>query len=653
MKIRVFEQAKFLIERQFIKGAHYQLLFVAGLIGLISIVGGLLVYNSENLENLDESIWWAFLRLTDPGYLGDDQGVWKRLISTIITVAGYVLFLGSLVAIITTWLNRKIADLEKGYTPVAANNHLVILGWTNRTMHIAGELFQSQGRVKRFLRFHNTRKLKLIILSEEVGHKLLNELKENKNIGKKAGNIILRSGNAIDREHLRRVDILNASTIIIPSYATSTDELLTPDVETIKTLLSINAEAEMNNYAKLPFVVAEIQDENKIKAAARAYKGPLEIISSDTIISRLISQNIRHSGLNEIYNELLAKSVKTDLFTRHFPEFTGKSIREVKKYLSKAIVVGIVKIKKEKFIPKLNVAEDYILKEKDRLVLLADEFAQTAPDKVPSLDSNSLIEPTASIKPKNRSVTGIEKRILILGWNHKIPALIKEFSNYHDDKYYVDIVSIRPAFLREKALALIGIPTSNVQCRQIEADYVKEAEIKIIEPGQYDHIILVSTDKLEEDEEADARTIVGYILLEEILAHSKKQPNILIELADPSNQSMMKRFKRDVIVSPMILSHMLTQVALQREMYYIYNQLFTVGGPEITFKKPAVYGITQNRVSFHEVEQYATAMQETAIGIYLANSELASDDFHLLNPPRNYQLDLSKDYYIIALTSIN
>ena len=349
----------------------------------------------------------------------------------------------------------------------------------------------------------------------------------------------------------------------------------------------------------------------------------------------------------------MAKSVKTDLFTRNFPEFTGKTIREVKNHLSKVIVVGIVKIKNEKFIPKLNVSEDYILKEKDRLVLLADEFAQTDPDKVSNPDLKTLTEPTPFEVSKKRSISGIEKKILILGWNHKIPALIKEFANYHEDQYYVDIVSIRPAFLREKALALIEIPTLNVQCRHIEADYVKEAEIKKIDPGRYDHIILVSTDKLEEDEEADARTIVGYILLEEILSQSKKQPKILIELADPSNQSMMKRFERDVIVSPMILSHMLTQVALQREMYYIYNQLFTVGGPEIAFKKPAAYGITQNKVTFQEIEQHATAKQETAIGIYSTNLKLANDDFHLLNPTRNYQLDLTMDYYIIVLTSIN
>ncbi len=40
---RITERFVFFLERQFVKGAHYQLLFVAALIGVISIVGGILV----------------------------------------------------------------------------------------------------------------------------------------------------------------------------------------------------------------------------------------------------------------------------------------------------------------------------------------------------------------------------------------------------------------------------------------------------------------------------------------------------------------------------------------------------------------------------------------------------------------------------------
>lgn len=90
---RIRRKILFTLERQLVKGAQYQLLVVAALIGMISIIGGLLVVPTNSpSQTLGEAIWWAFLRLTDPGYLGDDQGNWRRFISTLLTLAGYVIF---------------------------------------------------------------------------------------------------------------------------------------------------------------------------------------------------------------------------------------------------------------------------------------------------------------------------------------------------------------------------------------------------------------------------------------------------------------------------------------------------------------------------------------------------------------------------------
>ena len=59
---------------------------------LLSLAAGTLVYYVlEDFKSYADAIWWGFLRLTDPGYLGDDHGALKRTVSTILTVLGYVL----------------------------------------------------------------------------------------------------------------------------------------------------------------------------------------------------------------------------------------------------------------------------------------------------------------------------------------------------------------------------------------------------------------------------------------------------------------------------------------------------------------------------------------------------------------------------------
>lgn len=80
-RLRFIDRLKFFVERQFVKGASYQLFIVVAVIGLISLLGGMLVLPlGETDEHLGNAVWWAFLRLTDPGYLGDDEGTWKSVV---------------------------------------------------------------------------------------------------------------------------------------------------------------------------------------------------------------------------------------------------------------------------------------------------------------------------------------------------------------------------------------------------------------------------------------------------------------------------------------------------------------------------------------------------------------------------------------------
>lgn len=75
LPFRIVDRIKFLVERQLVKGAGFQLVVVAAFIALISLVGGLLVVPlGESFDDAGSAIWWAFLRLTDPGYLGMMSG---------------------------------------------------------------------------------------------------------------------------------------------------------------------------------------------------------------------------------------------------------------------------------------------------------------------------------------------------------------------------------------------------------------------------------------------------------------------------------------------------------------------------------------------------------------------------------------------------
>jgi Trk K+ transport system NAD-binding subunit len=649
-RLRIKESIKFFLERQFVKGAYVQLLYVALLIGLISLIGGLLVLPSgEPTGNLGEAVWWAFLRLSDPGYLGDDEGNWRRFVSTILTVLGYVVFLGSMVAIITTWMNTKIRSLEQGFTPVAAKNHILILGWNSKTSYTVGEIIQSVGRLRRFLKFYGARRLNLIILAEDVTPEHVQELRSNPLIGKAADDIVLRSGIPIDPEDLKRVDSLNAAAIIIPSSFYTGQELVTPDVETIKTLLSLNAAAEESSGSQnFPYVVAEIQDDNKIDAAYRAYSGPMEVIGSNTIISRLIAQNIRLQGLSVVYNELLSHSVHNNLYCREYPEVKGKTIHDLRSAFPKAVILGLVRYNGEEPTPMLNVAPEFVLKENDRLVFMARNSSDL------ELKTNIANNPESPIQIKEKlkveEQSGVVK-ILILGWNYHIPALVRELSTYEDEYYDITIVAVYPKEKREARLEKIKSISERIRIQHLEEDFVNDNILQKLDISAFDNIILVSSGRILEKEEADARTIVGYVLLEELLEKLDKKPNVLLELSDPHNETLLRKYKAEVIISPLILSNLLAGTALQREVNSIFKELFTAGGAEIIFRSIREYGLNHGQIPFRKLEDKASEFGEIALGIYKPNS-LKKEQQLILNPEKNRNLEISSEVLLVVLTTV-
>lgn len=643
----LIDRIKFLVERQLVKGAGFQLLVVGVFIGLISLIGGLLVLPlGDSFNDVGEAIWWAFLRLTDPGYLGDDVGNWKRFVSTILTISGYVVFMGTLVAILTRWLIANMTDLERGLTPVTLRNHIVVLGWTSQTLPLLGELLSSSGRMRRFLEQHDASRLRLVVLSEEASAAQVHELRTEPGIGRKSQQIILRSGSAIQPEALERVACLEASAVIIPSATHEAGKLVTSDVGTVKALLTIAARARARNLSEsLPFVVAEIQDIRKYAVFERAYPGALEVVAGDASISRLMVQNILHPGLSSIYNELFGSGDGNEIYIRSSDAMAGSTVGEAAAVRPSALILGIMKPSADGWSIQMPAPSSARIDAQDRVVLLARSYSET--------DADAKAEPLPLVHrdalSRQPSVpSGRVHRVLLLGWNRRVPGLIAELSSYSQRHFEVDVVSVVPPSERQREIDRYLGEDHQVTCRHVEADYMVEGELRRIGPLNYDTVLLLSSDRLASGEEADARTMVGYLQLEELVSEGTQVPQMIMELSDPDNRHLLMAYRSEVMISPMIVSHVLAQVALRRELRAVLDELFTVGGAEIQFHDPADYPLPAS-VNFQLLERLLAERGDAALGIFRQKPDAEGRQLYL-NPPRREYLDIQPGDRLVVLT---
>lgn len=645
LPLRFIDRVKFFVERQFVKGALFQLLVVAAIIALISITGGLFAFPAGEGEDVGDAVWWAFLRLTDPGYLGDDEGTWLRFVSTMLTVSGYVVFMGTLVAILTRSLIARMTTLERGLTPVAFRNHVVILGWNSRTLPLIRELLSASGTMRRHLLGRGSTRLKLVILAENMSAVQAEELRAEPGIGRKARQIVLRSGSPLQPDALHRAACLNAAAVIIPSGSHELNSLVSSDVETIKALMSLDAQARSQKVTR-PFAVVEIQDLRKLPIARRAYDGPLQVVTGDATIASLMAQNLMHPGLSEVYNELLTDQSGNEFYVRSGEHFAGESLASIAMRCPRTIVCGLLHREEDDWQVHLNAPSDTIVEAADKVVLIAAEFRDTEPLKASGYRLNPVKR--KALGDKHRPVNRIaKKKVLILGWNERLPALVHELGSYRQFRFELDIVSIVPPAERETSIARYHMGDVRAQCRHIETDFMQEGELYDIEPAQYSSIVLINSDRLSSGEEADARAIVGQSILEEHLKHVSDPPQLLLELSEPDNAILLGNQHGETIISPLILSHLLAQVALRPELRLVFDELFTEGGAEIFFRSPKDYGV-QGSLPFWKLETLAGERGETALGVYYR--EARNGRRLQLNPERDAALDISPQDQLVILT---
>lgn len=603
---RLRNLVQFQLELFILRGPLSRLMVIALAMALIALAAGLLVYSAPTGAGHDDvgsAIWWAFLRLTDSGYLGDDDGSMVRVVSTVLTVLGVVLFVGALIATMTQWLDDTIETLEAGYTPIAKNNHVLILGWNNRTASMVEDLVQSQGRVSRFLSRHGGGRLHIVILAERVTPALAQELRDKLGRGFDMRRITLRSGTPLRIEHLRRVDYRHAAVILLPTHEFGSGS--SPDELTLKTLMSAAHADEDIDAAELPLVVAEIADSDRLTTARRAYPGPAEFIATPQIISRLLAQNTRHPGLSRVYNELLGGPGQ-QIYVRECPELVGERLVDVAGCFAQAVLLGVAG---DGRLHPLYAENERRIGADDRLAFIARDFEHCKPAGEPERNAAGRVHqpPPAAAELRRR-------RVLVLGWNQKVPSLLAEFDAYTRERVEIDVFSLLDTGERETILRRKGVMLERARVRHIEGDLTSHYEMTRLDVSGYDSVVLVASDWLGSADAADARMLLGYLVLSQVLENAESSPDIVVESMSTDNAKLFDQAQVERLVSPDLQASMLTQIALRRELHWVIEELFSAGGPEIEFRRFDRLGLDGTSHSFEALRRARAAYGEVVLG---------------------------------------
>ena len=632
------KSVKFRVERFLIRGPFYQILFIGAVICLISLAFGQMLFWVDPAESdLSKNAWWAFLRMSDPGYLGDDNGTYRRILATVLTLLGYVLFMGSLVAIMTQWLYKTMKELESGLTPMSTVGHITILGYTNRTPIIIGQILASKDRLHRFLKKLKKSGPTVAVLNESVGYELISDLKDDLPKSTDIKRVIFRSGDLISTEDLGRVNVERSSVVIIPAKISVSDRGFSSDISMVKALLTIKNRAELAG-VEPPKVVAEVLDEKLKDTSKKLYGEGLEVVSSRSLVARLISQNIHHPGLSNVYSELMSQDFGSEIYVKSFDELVGQRWGDVAFKFKTSVAIGILGLKNGKGARIAPHLDERIEKD-DLIVFISKSFDQI--EMAPK--SSGLISDEHRVEAKAVDLVKTEKKLLLMGWSEKALYVVRELIKSESFNFTVDIVSIHEIEERERLLReLIGSDTDN-RINNIELDYADPETFEKIDLNSYDNILFMTNDWISSVGEADARSILGVLNLRSKSELDKMDSSVLIELSDPENEKLFYKRSGETIISPIVVSSLIANISLRPELSRVFDVLFDSGGAEIFFKSSLSLNLSGD-LSFGDIQQKLKSQISIPIGL-----RSRQDNKYYINPSLTQVFSKIENFDVILL----
>jgi len=110
------------------------------LIVIVAAIVWLTGFARDQQLDFADLLRYGLLRTLDPGTMGGDQGTAGFLLSMFTITLGGIFVISTLIGILNTGLEGKLAELRKGRSRVVEREHTVILGWSQQIHTVISEI---------------------------------------------------------------------------------------------------------------------------------------------------------------------------------------------------------------------------------------------------------------------------------------------------------------------------------------------------------------------------------------------------------------------------------------------------------------------------------------------------------------------------------
>jgi ion channel POLLUX/CASTOR len=616
----------------FMSAGSTKLISYLGLVALLLVLMFATILYLANIHpdevtrlNFVDTFWTSLMHVLDPGTIGEHDGHWDfRIFMFLVTLLGIVI-LSILIGLISNGIMDKLDQLRKGRSFVMEQDHVLILGWSSKIFTIIPELIIAN---------ENQKDPKIVILADKDKVLMEDEIKDK--IGNtKNTKIICRTGNPIDLHDLEIGNPVNSKSIIILDKENENS-----DSQIIKTILAIISSPHRR---QAPYhITAEIENKRNFEVAKMVGKDEVELILSDDFVSKIMVQTSRQSGLSVVYIELMDFGGDEIYFVEE-PKLVGKTFREDIFSYEDSAIIGI-QFASDNHV-EVNPPMSTVIQPGDLMIGVTEDDDTM----IVSNRTNFNLE-EGSIRTNEVDVPHAET-ILLIGWNNRAKTIIQELDNYVQPGSSIKVIS-----KFDDAVGPIEKLKKTVTNLTLEFEMVDTTDRAVLEMQKcqtFDYIMLLCYQEYYPIQEADAQTLITLLHLRNISSSSPRKMNIVSEMLDMRNRQLADITSADdFIVSDKLLSLLMTQVAENKYLMRVFEDLFDADGSEIYIKPVTDYINVDKPVNFYTILESAARKNEVAIGYRkISDARNATQGYGVVvNPKKSDLITFSSKDKIIVLS---
>ncbi|MFD4370429.1 NAD-binding lipoprotein [Streptomyces sp. NPDC058486] len=570
----VRDRARYWVDRTVVRGAAALTAWLAlACLTLVAPASALLVWTDskapDTLQGKAATVWRTVGQTLR---LGGEVGPPLRIALSVFLALVSLLYVSTLVGIVTTAITDRLAELERGQTTVVERGHTVVLGWSDQTPTVVAELLAAHAQHGRGA---------VVVLADRDKTEMERELRDALPPRARV-RLLCRRGRPADPAALARVTPAAAEAVVVlPPDGPGAD------ARAIRTLLALRAAVGEGCPVR---IVAAVRDGAHLPAARLAAGPGAVVLDVDDLAARLLVQCVLEPGLALVLEDLL-DFAGAELHTLHRAALAGRRYAELAAACPDSCAIGFVRADGT---PHLAPPPDTVAAPGDDLVVLAEDHRATLLPATP--DSGR--QPFPSRPPSAPA----PRRALILGWNPRGERVLE------------------------------GLARGGVTAVQGDGGGGGEAGggAGAAEPGAYDHVVVLAGPDGDGQPDPDGRVLVDLLHLRAWEGRSGRTVPTVAELTDARNRPLAPAGARtDLLVTGRLVALLMAQVSRNGHLAAAFDELFAPTGNGVRLRPATDFLPPGTEAPFATLVAAAARHGAAAIGYRPRDSARPR-----LNPPK-------------------